>query len=259
MKTYSLEASASIALIGVPLANSENPFLSIPIGRTRVDIAVGECSSPRHKIGVADDNVAYLLSGFIANLEEITSNKCLQININSRNALSRLSAYSLATTLIVHALAKYHSETLDTWEILEIARYADPIEKPSGWTYVIDSTRYSTLTGTPVVFRNDEEFAKIETTFEGDLSYKSTIEATTQKLTREALGGDVYNSLVRMVGVMTLEAAVKLREEGNVVAIAETLGKLQNGLIASIWDIDYPPPNCINVPGLPGEFDTYCW
>lgn len=259
MRTYSLEASASIVLMGVPLANSENPFLSIPTGRTRVDITVGECSNPRHKVSVADDNVAYLLSGFIANLEEIASNKCLQININSRNVLSRLATYSLATTLIIHALAKYHSETLDTWEILEIARYADPIEKPSGWTYVVDSARYSTLTGTPVVFRNDEEFAKIETTFKGELFYKSTTEAAAQKLTRETLGGDVYNSLVHMIGVMTLEAAVKLREEGDAIAIVETLGKLQNGLIASVWDIDYPPPNCIYVPGLPGEFDTYCW
>ena len=260
MKTYSFSAKLPLVLLGVPLSESENPFLAIPTKTVKTLIVIYNCSDKTVDIQVGTSDINHLISGFVEGLDELAEGLCIKVlPTDGINNASKISIYSLITSLIIHAIAKYHGEILDTWEILEIARYADPISRPSGWAYVLDAARYAVLTGTPVVFRNEEEYAKIESKVEANLRYQYSIRPTSQKLTRESLGGDVYNALVRLAGVMVLEAAVKLRERKDLFFIIETLNKLQNGIISSVWSIDYPPSNCTIVPGMPTEFDVYCW
>lgn len=259
MGGFKLSARIPVMLLGVPLSSSENPYLSVPARRATATFSIEECWETRVELRGVPGGLEGLVKGFAGNLEEIVKGKCVRIEAGSMGGVGPSGYYALLTTLLIYALARYHGVTLDAYEIIEMARYSDPFEAPSGWTHALDALRYTVAAGSPTVYRNDEEYAKIEAEWRGEPAYKGALEAKPQVLTRENLGGDVYNALVHLVGATVLEGAVRVREGEPAQSIAGTLGGVQNGVIASVWGLARPEPNCILEPGLPGEFEVYCW
>lgn len=259
MKEYKLSARAPIILLGVPLAESENPFLALPTKKVTASFAVDECGEPGLEANGLPERLEARVKGFYSNLEEVARELCIRLESDIGRDLSPSGSYALLTTLLTYAIAKYYGERLDTWEVLELARYADPFDKPSGWSYVVDALRYSVLTGKPVVYRNDEEYARLEVERTVEPELREVVEAGSQALERESLGGDVYNSLVHLVGAMVLEGTVRVRDKESIESIIGTLGRLQSSIVAGVWRIQYPPPDCLIVPGIPREFEVYCW
>lgn len=259
MKEYKLAARIPVILLGVPLSTSENPFLAVPTRKASASFKFEKCNPTSISVNGVPEIVGNLVKSFVKNLDEISKDICVEVDARLNGSNSPAGTYALLTTLLMYAIAKYYGESLDSWEIIELARYADPFDKPNGWSYVIDALRYSVITGTPAVYRNDEEFAKIEVKRTIDTVFKGVVEAKSQFLLRENLGGDVYNALVHLVGVLVLEGTVRIRENESFAAIIDTLGRLQNSIVTSTWRIEYPPPNCLLEPGLPGEFEIHCW
>jgi len=251
-----LKAWAPIMLLGVPLEESENPFLAIPGYRGQARVEVWECESPRLEAG--ESRVRGLLEAFLARFSQQAGEPlCARVSYEISGPVSPASEYAFATTLMVYAAAKAFGEVLDSWEVVEAARYADPLEYPSGWAYTMDALRYAAATGKVVVYRNDEEFAAMSDPVDHDLAYRETVKAGPQVLNRGALGPDPYNALVHLVGVSVLEAAVRLRE-GEGVASLQGLRSLLTSIASAAWALDPPRPPCSLAPGLPGEFDVYC-
>lgn len=259
MREYKLGGRIPVILLGVPLSESQNPFLSLPTIKANATFALYECDKRSVLVNGVPEDLGNLIKTFVFNLDEISVSICLKIDSALGEGVSRVGSYALLTTLLLYAIAKYYGERLDSWEIIELARYADPFEKPSGWSYVLDSLRYTVLTGTPTVFRNDEEFAKIDVERTAKPLFRGVKRVGQQILRRESLGGDVYNALVRLVGVLVLEGSIRIRENESILEIIDTLGRLQNSIVASTWRIENPPPNCILEPGMPGEFEIQCW
>jgi len=251
-----LKAWAPIMLLGVPLAESENPFLAIPGYRGRARVDVWECDSPKLESG--SSRVKDLLEDFVSRFSQQAGEPiCVRLDYEIEGSVSPASEYAFATTLIVYAAARSFGESLDSWEVVEAARYADPLEYPSGWAYTMDALRYAVATGKVVVYRNDEEFAAMSDPVDHGLAYAETVKAAGQVLTREAIGPDPYNALVHLVGVSVLEAAVRLREGGSVDSLAG-LRSLLTSIISAAWALDPPRDGCALAPGFPGGFDVYC-
>lgn len=259
MGEYKLSARIPVTLLGIPLSSSENPYLSVPTRRATATYIIEECGDTRVMLQGVPEGLEGFIKAFAENLEEIVEGKCVRIEAGSLSGGGPSGYYALLTTLLVYALARHHGVTLDAYEIIEMARYSDPFETPSGWTHVLDALRYTVASGSPTVYRNDEEYARIEAEWRGEPVYKESLTAKPQVLSRENLGGDVYNALVHLVGALVLEGAVRVREGESPRLIVETLGGLQNGVIGSVWGVARPESNCILEPGLPGEFEVYCW
>ncbi len=254
-----LRARLPILLLGVPLEESENPFLTIPGPVGEAEVEVFECDKPKASLeGPGSGSISSLLNGFVERFSLQAGEKiCAKISYRIPQGQSPSSIYAFITTLLTYRIAKYFGETLDNWEIVEAARYADPFEAPSGWGYVLDSMRYSTTTGKVVVYRNDEEFATLTEPLTHNLRYAGNVEVSEQRIKREDVGPDPYNALVHLVGVSVLEAAVRLRDERSLDKIRAIRGLLTS-IISYAWDIAPPGEGCGLSPGLPGVFDIYC-
>ncbi len=243
-------------VLGVPLAESENPFLATPLTPLEAEIRVGECEGQEVRVsprgGVYD-----LVSSFArALLEGLGGGLCIEAEYRLEGEAPPSGVYAAATTLMVHALARYHGDTLAPYEILEVARLADPLEKPSGWQYVLDALRYSVVTGRTVVYRNEEEYGEISGPLKG-IAYSETLQAGPQRLSRDHIGPDPYNALVHLVGVSVLEAAVRLREGGGAGSL-KGISRLLTAISSTLWGLRVPG-DCGLSPGLPGQFEVVCW
>lgn len=220
------------------------------------EVEVRGCSNPEVSI-VTKDNVTSLLNTYTSNLlEGLGGSLCIRVNYHVTGKAPPSGVYAAVSTLIVYALARYHGDSLAPWEILEVARLADPMEKPSGWQYVLDALRYATVTGKTIVYRNEEEYGEIAAPLEG-ITYEATLRAGEQRLTREVIGPDPYNALVHLVGVSVLEAAVRVRE-GQGVRSLKGIAGLLTAISSTLWSLT-PPGDCSLSPGLPGQFEVVCW
>ncbi len=255
-----IKAWAPILLLGVPLEESENPLLSIPGYRASLKVDVWECDNPSVEIrGPQAEKIRSLVSGFNERFSEASGTPlCSRVEYGVEGAVSPASLYALVTAILAYRVARMHGETLDSWEIVEAARYADPFEPPSGWGYVMDSLRYTVATGKVAVYRNDEEFAAMADPVRHKLRYATSVSAPRQWATRSLLGADPYNALVHLVGVSVLEAAVRTREESSVEGVLAGIAPLLSNIISYAWRLPAPEPGCLYSPGLPGVFDVYC-
>ena len=243
-------------VLGAPLAESENPFLATPLTPIEAEIGIRECTTPLTSISPAG-TVTGLLESYTKSLVEgLGGGLCVDVEYRVAARAPPSGVYAAVSTLIVHALARYHGDTLAPWEILEVARLADPMEKPSGWHYVLDALRYSVITGKTIVYRNEEEYGEIAAPLEG-IEYKETLGPARQRLTRQDLGPDPYNALVHLVGVSVLEGAVRVRE-GQGPGSLRGIAKLLTAISSTLWGLTVPG-DCSLSPGLPGQFEVVCW
>ncbi len=245
-------------ILGVPLEQSENPFLVVPVCQGIIAAKLESCNQKHVKISNNDDIVYPLINSFYDALEDLTENICLDLTLERSCTLGPSSLYASISTIILYLIGKFHGETLEPLEIIELGRYADSFEKPSGWQYSIDAIRYSVLKGKPVVFRNDEEFAIIDKVKITETGKFLEVYRANQLLKRRDIGGEIYNAIVKLVGVLVLEGVVKLREEG-LIPLISSLGRIQNGIVSMVWGLSLPGEGCIISPGLPGSFEKVCW
>jgi len=246
-------------ILGLPLEKSENPFLASPIGTLEADIHVDECSESKILVVGPESRVQPLLISFYDSLSQVLRGVCTRAEYKVEGPYTLAGLYSALTTLILHAIARHHGDTLDEWELVELARNADPIDKPSGWYYVLDALRYSVATGKIVVFRNDEEFAGLREAEPLQVDVYSDVGPLFQKLTREDVGPDPYNATVHLVGVTVLEGAVRVQEGSPIPEALQPLARILAGIANSYWGLPALEDNCIYSPGLPGRFDKLCF
>ncbi len=258
-KVYRLSVKIPYIIIGIPLLDSENPLLSVPFHKLKIKTILYKCNKPNITIK-NNINTSTLITAFYNELIEISPETCLEISIEEAPIRDNTAGlYSAITTGITYALARYNGEKLEPWEIVELSRYADPLKPLKGWHNVMDALRYSAATGLPSVYRNDEEFATIEnpvTKIEAPL-LAGQVEAK-QAVTRDTVGGEIYNALVKLSGILVLEGSVKIREEG-LTSLISSLGRIQNGIISMMWSLEKPKEGCIYSPGFPGFFEILCW
>ncbi len=257
MPTYRLKTALPMILLGVPLAESENPFLAIPMGSIRMEVLVEDGGGPP-SVNTGMPGLEALVHGFLDNILQVVGNVRVTANIEAGGGYSPASLYAAITAVIAHSIAKHFGDSLEPWEIVELARYADPIEKPSGWQYVLDALRYAVASGKPVVYRNDEEFATIEAAARPGIRYVRSIEPVVQRLGRDKVGPDPYNALVHLVGVTVLESVVRLQEGTSPIELIHTTGTLLQGVIEKTWNLPPAGEGCFYSPGLPGVMDVYC-
>jgi hypothetical protein len=259
-KTYRFETRIPHILLGVPLPDSENPFLAAPFEPLKVEIKISECSTPRISAEGISKELSILLNGFYEKLSEVVSGTCVTLTITEGKTMGVAGSYAAITSVTAYALARYNGERLEPWEIVELTRYVDPFEPPYGWHHVMDALRYSASTGMPAVFRNDEEFAVIERRLVEAPPIKVHIYEldSVSKINRSIIGGDLYNALVKLSGLLTLEGAVKLREEG-LTPLISSLARIQNGIIYIAFEKLPSGERCLMGPGLPGYLEEICW
>jgi len=254
-----LRGKIPAVILGIPLAESENPFMSAPVGVVEAEISVEECGDAKLEISGPASSVHPLLKGFYESLASVLPRICTRITYQARGPQTRAGLYAALTTLLLHALARHHGDTLDEWEIVEFARNADPIEKPWGWGYVIDALRYTVSTGKIVVYRNDEEFAALAPIEKVTVVAGGEVGPVSQALTREDVGPDPYNATIHLVGVTVLEGAVRVQEGRPIPESLLPLARVVTGIAVTYWGLPHPGQNCIYSPGLPGYFDKICF
>jgi len=246
-------------ILGLPLDKSENPFLAAPLGTLEAEIHVEECDESQVIIAGPEGRVHSLVNSFYDSLTQVLKGVCTRISYKIEGSHTLAGLYAALTTLILHAIARHHGDTLDEWELVELARNADPLDKPSGWGYVLDALRYSVATGKIVVFRNDEEFAGLRETEPLQVDVHGEYGPLTQKLTREDVGPDPYNATIHLVGVTVLEGAVRVQEGDPLPEALQPLARILAGIASAYWDLPLPEEPCIYSPGLPNRFEKICF
>jgi len=246
-------------ILGLPLDKSENPFLAAPIGTLEAEIRVEECDDTKITVEGPESSVQPLLNSFYDSLTRVLKGVCTRVDYKIEGSYTLSGLYAALTTLILHAIARYHGETLDEWELVELARNADPLDKPSGWDYVLDALRYSVTTGKIVVFRNDEEFAGLREAEPLMVEVHGETGPVSQKLSREDVGPDPYNATIHLVGVTVLEGAVRVQEGEPIPEALYPLVRLLAGIASTYWSLPMPEEHCIYSPGLPGRFEKLCF
>ncbi len=246
-------------ILGVPLPETENPFLAVPFEEVSIATVIRECGQARLNLEESG-RLEHLINAFYQRLSEAAPGLCIDVHYEAMENASPAGLYAAITSAISYSIARYNGEKLEPWEIVELSRYADPFDPPKGWHHVIDALRYSLATGKPAVYRNDEEFAVIE----ASISYPSpkvsnVIEVEAGRLvSRDKTGGEVYNALVKLTGLLVLEGAVKLREQGLTPLISD-LSRVQNGIIYIGFGASPSGERCVVAPGLPGYLEESCW
>ena len=258
-KEYKLRMKLPRIILGAPLPETENPFLAIPFEEISINIVIRECG--RAKLNLeGSGSLEHLINAFYQRLSEAVPGLCIDLHYEAPENESPAGLYAAVTSAISYSIARYNGEKLEPWEIVELSRYADPIDPPKGWHHVIDALRYSLATGKPAVYRNDEEFAVIETSARyPSPKVSKAIEVEAGRLiSRDKTGGEVYNALVKLTGLLVLEGAVKLREQGLTPLISD-LARIQNGIIYIGFGASPSGERCIVAPGLPGYLEESCW
>ncbi len=253
-REYSSSLFVPFVLLGLPLEYSENPFLAVPSEcRVRVSVSVSE-EGNGIEANIFKKDINELVEEFIKNLiSEFQLNIGIKLKIESdhEDRCTSSGIYSIATSTALYYTAKYFGEPMSVPEIIEYARMLDPFNQISGWTGVIDSLRYSALTGKAVVYRNDEEFGEI-----GELHFELRSfggESVRQKWSRDDMGSDVYGAFIHTIGTLVLEGAVRIRENAGGSPNLEPLLYAHNSLARLFWDIT---PGTTHIsPGLPGVFE----
>lgn len=243
-----IEIAAPAIALGIPLPDSENPFIAVPTAKIIVEVKLAGGSCPRRE---GDP-----LREFSYNLARgLEIDKCPTATVKTPEGAPRGGVYAAASAAIVYATAKWFGEKLDSLEIVDLARLADPFAAERGWAPVLDSLRYSALEGAPAVYRNEEEYSTLpgnpwEAVFKDSAAPKA-------RIARDSIGSDPYNALVHLMGVTVLEAAIRAKEAGDTLTAVATLKAIHEGVALTAWGLE-PRGTCIWSPGLPGEFELAC-
>ncbi len=247
-------------VLGVPLPESENPYIAAPVSRAVVDVYLKESKSVSFEL-VGEPPRAPLIRG---SLSDFWKRLCDGMNLRyeARVRIENLlgspgpsGTYATLTVALLHTLAREHGETLDEFEMIEMGRLADPFRSEPPWSGVIDALRFSSATGEVVAYRNEEEAARLGRK-EIDLRYETLAPSFRPRITREALGGELYSALIKLAGLEVLEAAVKLREGEEIEKVIKIMLPIQESLALGVWNIS-PRRGFIPLPGLPNNFEYY--
>ena len=247
-----VRAWPSLAILGLPLEKSENPFLAVPVhGPIEVVVEASEgCEEPRLE---AQPKIREVVGGWGERLlRELDLNACVKISAEAPPWLPPSSLYTALTAALLKGVASEYGEELEDYEIIENARLLDPWEEPH-WQGAVDAMRLSSLRGAAVVYRNDEEYADI-TMIMLEARLENEIKVGAQKKGVSDLGTDLYGAIIHTVGVMVLEATMRLRED-RPESLAPLLG-LQSSLAGYFWSIPGPTPPYF-APGVPGVFHAF--
>ncbi len=258
-----LSLQAPVVFSGVPVPDAENPLLAAPQARLVVEVSL-ERAGPLGGLEVEGLPVEVVepLKAFWSNLQEGLGEAFgarLRVNVVlGRPGPSGL--YAAVTVALLHVLARMHSDVLESDEIVELSRLADPFDysdKP-GWAGVMDALRYATARGRVVAWRNDEEHGEIAEGGVGSLSYTGRSVRVSRRVSRDELGGDVYSAVVHLAGIATLAAAVKIRDGEDPIKAAWTYKPVDEAMALLLWGAPPPGGDCIYSPGFPGVLEIHC-
>ncbi len=243
-------------LLGVPIPESENPYLAAPVGRARYLVEVEDCGRPGITIEGLDelrDGIGEFWRSTVSGME---LKACARLALESvEGSPTRAGLYASSTIALVHALSKYYGETLSSMELVELSRYGDPYY--SGvWGFVLDALRYSVVEGACVVYRNDEEHYPLGP-HEARVTVHGMIGLGEPLVSKDSVGPDVYSALIHAMGVTVLEASLRMNEGASLADVVKSLGPVHEGLMTAIWGAGRSD-GCITSPGLPREAEILC-
>ncbi|MCE4624503.1 MAG: hypothetical protein F7C35_01380 [Desulfurococcales archaeon] len=240
-------------ILGLPLRESENPYLVAEVGSTRIEVEVEECKEPSVAAGATDDLAGQVVSFAKRLLKELGLDACINLKWSAPEGTPRAGLYASLTAHILKSVARAYGESLEVYEILEYARLLDDLETGWGaWHSVVDALRYASLMGGTVVYRNDEEYAKLSNTTVRGFKESSLI-VKEQLFDKETLGPDLYGALIHTVGVLVLEGAVRVRDSNRKPSL-KPLIQLHNHLAHFFWGLSTPEGSILS-PGLWPEFE----
>ena len=255
-----LSLKVPAVLLGVPVPQSENPYIAVPISSMIVKVELEPSKDPSLEL-LGEPPRAPLIRGI---LEEFWVRLCkgMEMSYVARISIEDVMGspgpsgiYAALTVALLHSLAKEHGEVLDEYEIAEMGRLSDPFNEGPPWSGVVDALRFSVCYGTTVAYRNEEEVAKFDT---GglELKYESFLPARKSRITRESVGGEIYNALVKLSGLVALEGAIMIREGRDLGEVLKRLTPLQEAIALGVWGLD-PRKGRILAAGLPRNFEYY--
>ena len=250
---YTIPAPAVI--LGLPLKESENPYLVAEIGKINAEFKVEDCREPRVIIeatptGSIDEQVKRFAVRLV---DELGLKICLKLRVNAPREIPIAGIYSALTAYLLRSVAKAHGEKLEIYEVIEYARLLDEVEVGwESWHRVLDALRYASLVGGIAVYRNDEEYAKLSN--RGLRGVREAILIGREQLSdKETLGTDLYGALIHTMGVLVLEGAVRVRDYGE-KANLNPLIRLHNQIAQFFWGL-HAVENTLISPGLWPQFE----
>ncbi|MCE4627752.1 MAG: hypothetical protein F7C34_01190 [Desulfurococcales archaeon] len=245
--------AGGVILFGLPLEKSENGFIAIETGRFIARVEVEDCPSPRV---IVEDALGTekIVREFVGRLlKELGLNLCVQASGRAwEGVLTRASVYAGLTSAIFEAVAAHHGEAASTCEIIEYSSMLDDIGEPS-WQGVVSALRFNSLKGGATVFRNIDECFQLVPKVRARVSMGKTLDLDPQMHNEKDLGPDLYGSLIHTVGILVLEASVRIRDADGMLHRAGLfpLLELQKSLAEYFWAYRsalFPSP------GLPRQF-----
>jgi hypothetical protein len=255
-----LSVSVPAVVLGVPVPESENPFIAVPISKAVVEVEIARSEKTALEL-IGEPPRAPLVRG---TLSEFWDRLCRGMDLSYSARIKVLEVlgnpgpsgvYASLSVALLHVLAREHGEVLDEYEIVEMGRLSDPFNEGPPWSGVIDALRFSASSGEVVAYRNEEEVAKLGRK-SLKLNYETLVPCFRPRVSRESLGGELYNALVKLSGLETLEAAIMIREGTNVDVVVKRLLPLQEALALGVWGVS-PRKGLLPAPGLPVNFEQY--
>ena len=245
--------AGGVILFGLPLEKSENGYIAIETGRFIARVEVEDCPSPRVTVESAF-GAEEIVKEFVDRLlRELDLSLCVRASGGAwEGTLTRASVYAGLTSAVFEAVAAHHSETANTCEIIEYSSMLDNIGDPS-WQGVVSALRFNSLKGGATVFRNIEECFQLLPKISARVSVGKTLALDQQVHNEKDLGPDLYGSLIHTVGVLVLEASVRIRDADGVLYRAglSPLLELQKSLAEYFWRYK---SSLFPSPGLPKQF-----
>jgi len=235
-----------VVILGLPLANSENGFIAVQTGALKATLDVKDCPSPRARI--TGHQAAGLVERFALRLlRELGLGSCIMGELSAESLAIDASVYAAGTAAVFLSIARSHGEEPRIYELLEYASMLDE-QAEGSWQGVVSTLRLLALQGGAVVYRNLDEYAQLSERPPGlEIVVRASHKVGGQKHSEHDLGPDLYGAIIRTIGVLVLEGAVRLREGES---IAPLLG-LQKAIASYIWAYNGEGPPS---PGLPGTF-----
>ncbi len=260
MALIKLSLKVPVVLIGIPIPESENPYIAVPMSSIIVNVKLDRSKDPSLEL-LGEPPRAPLIRGL---LDMFWKRLCKGMKMSYTAKMSIEESlgspgpsglYATLTVALLYALAKENGEILDTYEILEMGRFSDPFNEGPPWSGVIDALRFSVSYGTIVAYRNEEEIAKFNSN-KIKLRYESFLPVRNPRITRKSIGGEIYNALVKVSGLEALEAAIMLREGKDIMEILDKFLPVQEAIALGVWGIT-PRKGRTIAAGLPKNFEYY--
>ena len=256
-----LKSTIPVVILGVPIPDSDNPFLVVPVASAIVEVEFSKCSNPSLAYeGIG--GIGGLLESFWFNLSRgLALSLCPKLTLAKVDGVNKPpmgGLYATLTSSLLYSLHRLHGDVPQVLDIVETSSLVDLVHVDRAWRLALEALRYSSISGKPVAYRGPLEVYEFEGFGSVRVDVGDHVGNVRSLISREELGSSVYGALIHLMGEVVLEASMRVRDGARIEDVVRIFKYIHDGVTLSTYGLKPRSESCLWSPGLPWAFDEVC-